>query len=654
MKKAKYITGSVLLFAILILTGEVYVWHISSFSYSGYTGLSMYLQPGGTRENMLAGIAEAARENNVEVFCVDRKVENLFSERMNIYATDGAAEALASKSQIYGGSFESMLIGRTEVAMLPFADTPDPEEMASPNTYYIIGSEEDILAFRRATIDDYGGNFPHGFPDGRDTEKIYVVFLWVIAVLLLWLLTQFEIEVLKKEVVVRLINGESVGGVILKNIAADTAFFAAIPVFLALALRGVTNTFYAYDAALAALGVFWAANSLPFLRLFFVDYKRDIVTSAGARATVRAAYVFKTITAVLAVIILSANIELAARAVNFYSQRGFFEDNRGFSYVILPAYFLGENGWDDSYASEEVSEQLYGLATGRGTARQLVWIDARTLDGGYVFADRGATEYLKEKIPELRETVTEEKVYFITPKKRASEAGRLDDMREVWELYYREAYDSEALSYGGAPEIIAVTQGSRISSELVKSPMIVLNNMGADGVPGYYGIGYLQQATMYSLTAEEFDAYHTELGFPGFAPKLTGVLDNYLYQWQFEKRTLLIAAVLAALMLALESIVIRTLLRFEYRVHAAELALKKVLGYTVPGRNKRFFITTAVTGALSLTASLVVCGILGSASLTSVAAGGLALIAVELVFAAANMRRFEKRNVQRILKGEAV
>jgi hypothetical protein len=515
MKKAKYITGAVLLFVVLVLAGEVYVWHASSFSYSGYTSFSMYQQEGDTHESMLAGIESAARETGVEVFCVDMIIDSLFSMRVNVYATPGVRDALAEKSQIREGTFESPLVGRIQVEIFPFAETPDISKLSFSNEFYIIGPEENIMDFRRATIDDYAGNFPHDFPDGHDSKKIFVTVPWVIVIILMSLLTQFEIELLKKEVVVRLITGESVGGIILKNIAADTIFFAALTAALLAVLRGFTNALYAVDVTLWATGLYLIVNSLSFLRLFFVDFRRDISTKAGAKKTIRAAYVFKIITAVLAVAVLSVNIELAVGAVNFYRQREFFEKRDGYSHLVIPVY-VPMDGF--STESEGVAARLYALTLERGTSEMLAWIDGYQYDGGYVFANKGAAEYLKTEIPELRGLITEEKVYFIVPEKLSRRDDVLDDMKQSWELYYREEYKDEILTYKGNPNIVAVTQGNKVSSTLVNPPLIVLNNMGADGVSGYRGIGYLYQATMFKLTPEELDAYQNGARLSGRSP----------------------------------------------------------------------------------------------------------------------------------------
>jgi hypothetical protein len=307
-----------------------------------------------------------------------------------------------------------------------------------------------------------------------------------------------------------------------------------------------------------------------------------------------------------------------------------------------------------STETEKVAARLYALTLERGTSEMLAWIDGYQYDGGYVFANKGAVAYLKDEIPELRGRITEEKVYFILPEKLSQREDLLDDIKLVWELDYNGTYESEIITYKGSPGVVAVTQGKKVSSTLVSSPLIVLNNMGADGVPGYRGIGYLHQATMFKLTPEELDAYQTELGYPDVPPQMTNVLENYRYQWQFEKRTLLIAAVLMALVLMLEGIVLMTILRFEYRVYATELALKKVFGHTLYDRNRRIILTTAITGTLGLVASLVVCKLLGTSSPGSVAIGGVMLLALELVFAMLNAARIERRNIQRILKGEAV
>ncbi|MDR0917341.1 MAG: hypothetical protein LBN02_09190 [Oscillospiraceae bacterium] len=659
MKKAKFITGAVLILVTLIVAGEIYTWHLSSFSQTGYTGVQLYAAPDDTRESMLADIAVAAEENGVGVFCVDRKSVNMFAERLNIYATDIAASSLTHRAQIREGTFAGLVIGSTEVKILPFGDAPELSTLTEGDTVYVVGTSAQIRAFCGDTAADYGANTPRMFLNGRDTEKIYVAAVWIIVLILLLLLTQFEIDLLKKEVAVRLIYGESLRDIIARNLITDAAVFVAMPTVLMFALSPLTNTFYAVDAAMIALGAFLLLNSASHLRLYAVDYKRDIATRAGAKGTLRSAYAFKVVTVILAVAILAGNIGMISGALSFRGLRGFFEERADYAYV---------NIWDSSMFDHETGDiddsvvrEFHRRASLAGDTLALVYLGNWILGGiEYVYADSGAAEYLQSEIPELRGATLENKVYFIVPEKYAERADVADEMREVWwgyselsaypngETYAQDDFDVAVVPYRRA-NIVAMTRDETVRGGRVPSPIIIFNNTDKQGYNDY-----IQQSTMYRVTETEFRAFLAEMSVGGTMSHRTGALDNYDYQWQVEKKTLIVAVVMLALILALESVVIRTILKFEYRVYAAELALKKVYGHTLFARHRKIILTTAILGIVSLVGSLIVCRLLKSAALVNVAIGGVILLAIEQAFIAASIRRVERRNIQRILKGEAV
>jgi hypothetical protein len=649
MKKAKLITAAALMIAALVVTGEVYVWHVGSFAYTGYANMTMYLQAGGTWESMRGGILKAARDTGVGVFCVDKKVDSIFSERVYIYATDLARAELSEKSRIREGTFESLFLGSTSVRLLPFEEAPDVSSFLDENTYYVTGPEEQILNFRRATINEYAGRFPNEFPGGRDTEKLYAAVVWAVAAALILLLTQFEIELLKKEAVIRLLGGESLGGIAARNILCDAAVISVLLSGLTAALGGFTNTLYAPDVT-AAAGSLLLLNSASYLRLLFVNYRRDLSAKKGAEGTLRAAYAFKIASIIIAALALAGNIEMISGALEYRRQRGFFDARGDYSFVMI---FSGVSSHDEE-RSREVNIEFYSRLAERGDALSIV----RHGNGNYVSANDNALSYLAGEIPELGERAFEKKLYIIAPEKIARDERAVAAALAVWA--YGAPFEYEVIGYKTHAEIIAmdnVGSAARPVSAIMENPVILLNNMGAESLNSVFNWGFITQSTLFRVTDTEFRAYLDELSEAGNGMErsyTTNARENYMFRWELEKRTILIATVLTALVLALEAIVIRTILRFEYSVYSTELALKKVLGHTFFSRHRRIILTTAILGAASLAGALALGAALGSSSLANIAVGGIILLALEFAFISWNAARIERRNIQRILKGEAV
>jgi len=226
LKKAKYITSAILFCIVFVFIGEFYVWHLEFFD-SEFDYTTFYLQRDTTQAEMINDIIIAAKDNGVGVFTIDRKIENIFSATLNIYCTDGVAEYLNKKSNLISGSYKSIFLGNVDVNILPFFEIPD---ISTQTVYSLIGDYDAQVVFKQTLVDKYAGKFPQRGNSSNDTP-LMIFGVWFIVLSLFLLMTLYDVALLKKEVIVRMISGEHLSHFVARNVLKDIIAYIVLFVF---------------------------------------------------------------------------------------------------------------------------------------------------------------------------------------------------------------------------------------------------------------------------------------------------------------------------------------------------------------------------------------------------------------------------------------
>ena len=116
-------------------------------------------------------------------------------------------------------------------------------------------------------------------------------------------------------------------------------------------------------------------------------------------------------------------------------------------------------------------------------------------------------------------------------------------------------------------------------------------------------------------------------------------------------RILLLNTVISAFLLLLEAAIISTLVRLEFKAHATELSLKKVLGYSVYKKNKLLFLLNGYAAAIGIVTVVIASLMYKYSKWYVVVAVGVVLFLLECLVVTLNVMHIEKTSVPKILKG---
>lgn len=635
MKLIKYITSFILFFITLIFIGEIYVWNLDSFE-TEYKYVTFYLQENTTKSEMLNDIVVAAEKENVSIFVVDKKFTSLYTETINIYTTNKEAQNfLALNSMVKEGRYESIFLGQVNVEYFEWFDIPDIEKI---EYYYVIGKDENIINFKKLLVDKYAGRFPKNSNQIMNTQfSVGVVWFCVIAFLLL--LTFYEVAKLKKIIILKIAIGERISIFIIKKLILDIIIYSTVFLSLFYMLSLYTNTFYLKNMTILYFGLFLFLNSLSYLFLFFTDYKKDMQTLKTAKSVLKISYLYKIITSVVLIITMTGCIELIFEGINYYKQKDFFEMKQNYYYITV-----GGSNIEDA---KEMLNKYY--TQGRKTEKKIGLIDLGKwlTNVEYILADQGAVDYLYTRIPEIQNKILENKIYYLVPEQYQNK-DIYNDMKTICYTYYEAEYDYEIIEYKKTSWVMAISNSGKIKSTLKKNPVIILNNMDFVEIPNSSML-YIGNATMYSFSDKEFENIASSNFFGDMYYK-TNVYENYKYFWNMMKRNMLMGIVFLMILLILEGLILRTVLKYEYQINAKELLLNKMNGNSFFYRQKKI-ILLLLGGWLSLIISITISIILGFSATLYILISGILVLLMEHLLVILYSHKLDKANISKIFKG---
>lgn len=639
MKKIKYITSAILICITFILIGEFFVWQLGSF-YSAFPSTTLYLQEGQVAQKLITDVEDAAYHADIDAFTVSTKIKNSFSATINIYGTKNVKEYLVDYENILQGSFRSLVLGNIEVNYYTLDQLPE-EDM--PEVFFLIGQHENNILFKQTLIDKYAGNFPDQVNTSEE-DFAMIIGIWAIVFTLLLLISIYDIALIKREVIVRIVSGEPLLFFIMINIVKDILFFSIIFLVLLFVLNAFTVVTYHLMATVISFSIFLLINSLLYLRLLKTDFRKDVSSKQSAKNVLKLSYIYKCVAIVIAIFIMSGNVSLIIDGMDYYGQKDFFETYHDFNYINISASLNDNN---EKYNNKKL------LLTNELLKKQnkltLVDLQSWGMDIEYVYTDGSAKAYLEDNIPELKTTDFGRKVYFIIPEKYAKNPLMIENMQEIWSSYYKDAYEHEIVICKQT-DTIAISNIGTITSSIKKDPIIIYNNLGPSSYDKFFNIEYIAGSTIFKAGGEELAKIDAE----GRINYLTNANENYLYHLESAKRNMIAGALFLVIILILNAVISKRMLYYEYSINAVENCLKKLFGYGLIRIHMRSILLTVISASLAIVISWLIMLFLGTNSLAYNIIGGVLVILIDLGFVAYYIHITSRIGMNRIFKGGSI
>ena len=655
MNKLKIIIFGVLLTIGFAFNGELYMLHLDTFQDS-YFQSNFYPEQSseqGVNETYLQDFIHAGEKYRVDFFVVKREIQSAYKEDITISGTEEALIQLQDRG-IRKGRNKSLFFGEAEVRFQSFADIPD---LSKYDTWYFIGEEKESLdAFKASLVDQYGGGFPKKY--GSDRETLFnLLAVWGILFGAALLMTLYAVAYQKKETMVRIILGENLGNIFIKNVLADTVCTSFLFLLIPRLLSGFTNAWFKNGFVLLLFILFLCLNGLLYAGILRVRFKRDLADGNRAEGLLAANYSLKIIASILTLLILAGNAATVREAYNLYIQRDFFREHKNYRYCQLnykPDNKIGKTEEDDMAMNQEFYERFQ--------KRALQYADlSENFNSTYpvLLHNRSAMKELKKEWPSLKQAVKKakkEKVYLLLPPEIDRGSGEYQTAMAIGDSFFSESSPGaiRTIPYEGEIEVTGIhRQDSDYQMKRYKNPIILYNhavfqrNQAMTGYDSYY-----MYDTMYDISEKEWNAFVREFKLEDQTAFRSGVFDIYRHNWESTSRNMRLTLVLSVFLLLLELFLILFILRLEYQFHAMELALKRIHGYSLLQRNKILIAITAVSSAGGTLLALIISSQLQVPGGYPLLWIGAAFMLVEISYILWKAKAMEQANLAAILKGD--
>ncbi|MGM0123639.1 hypothetical protein IGI37_001011 [Enterococcus sp. AZ194] len=655
MKTICFSVSGFLFLVCFFLAGELFVWNANKFD-SAYYYATFYAQANDEKE-MYKEIENEAKMNSLEVFVVNRETRTTFNEVLTVYTDQETFEKLGQANHFQAGEFDSLFLGKLKIVNKKFESIP---ENANLSTFQLVGNEKDMIQFKKSLVNKYAGSFPRKSGESNQSA-LNIALCWGLSLSFILLLSIYKIVLIKKEILLRVIQGESLSSIVYSGIQTDLSVY--IPLFALTYLFShyfTYSTFYLKTASVS-FALFLFINTLLYFILFKVDIKKDIHSNYSVGTLLRLSYLYKFGSLCFFLIVIASTAPLINDGLQFYSQKGFYEARRNQMFVrINPSGIMkyidntsesasknldfnkiqkAQASLDNLFLQEYAKEKMFSL-TKLSDYNQSTEI---------LYANNKAFELVKNKFP----IVEEEKksgFYLLVPETLMNEIA--DIQGSVDYVYRNQTAKITIQYYKGDVSLLNILTTGSIVSEYTRNP-VVLVNMDATIPNTLVESSTLLRSSLFRMDEEEWQQFikRNSQAIDEKNSYAMGVYQWFLQEWTVKKRTLFLGGIILFITAFMEFSMMLFLVVLEQKVRAQEYILKELLGYSFFERYWVSLLLPVITGAVSLVITYY------TLPLFHAKVSGISLIlvgvfiVVEEGFIIYLCKKYAKRNRVQVLKG---
>lgn len=660
MKKIKVAVFGILILMGFLAMGELSILNLDTFQ-EKYYDTEFYIDNSGrdtTSREMAEDLCRAGDKHDVDFFTIRYSWDKSYLYDTEIIGTDGAIDHL-KKSGIREGRNRSLFFESQNVT---FSNISGEKDISDITLYYLIGNESDydrICAFKSELVDKYGGGFPKEKDSNSDIPMDTIV-VWAVIFAIILALSLYETACMKKEAMICVLMGEDMLKIFLRSVITDTLSFAALFALMSLILQRVSNVTFKYHWVLCMFIVFLILNAVISTRLLRPDYKRGLASGEGDNSLLAINYVLKAVLTIIAIAVISINCGMIHESLKIYEQKDFFRSHDNCSYYKI------SYGFDMTSEINDPDESLYRDFYAKFQNRSFQYADLSDyydMRHPFIVVNRNTFDELSAGYPQLKtleEKVTSGNVSLLLPSDIVYGTSEYEKVMEMNDgsFFTETEYGSwKKLNYDDEIKVTGIHESGRgYKTNRYSDPVLLVDNTTYDGSPGSTGYDfYYNYDIMYDIPDKDWQQFVDTHDLDDSNISVTNVMDDYSYRWAQSKRKLTISAAFTLFILFLELSLIVMIIKMEYQFNAAEMAIRKIHGYSLYERNIRLVKETVVSGMTGIIAASILCRITGAdIGIPLLAASGLLLIMLEILCILVKAGSVENHKIATILKGERI
>ena len=198
MRKVRGLFVALLLLVPVFFQCDLFQLYLYDFDEFYFT--SFYLPADTAYEDMLQEIEERAKEYQVELIYWDEAYHSAYRSEFDIYCSKEMQEIFRDEWKISQGDYKSFFTGNSSIRFHELKELPLETMEASPDSFYLVGDEEQLIDYRNSLYEKYNSRFPKlGYPGALQSAKREHLLLWLGMILIVCLTTVYQVMTEKKE-----------------------------------------------------------------------------------------------------------------------------------------------------------------------------------------------------------------------------------------------------------------------------------------------------------------------------------------------------------------------------------------------------------------------------------------------------------------------
>ncbi len=664
MKFIKYIFTIIIICLCFCFSSELYQSHLDNFTNNFYyfnCGPSADKTNNKNMDNIYKHIFETTKKYGSDVFTLEKTNPTPTTQEIDIYGTNGAIKHLKETQNINEGIKKSLLSGETKIRFHDFSEIVN----ADVQNYYFLSDMDTTLSIRNVVGRKFGLGYVH-IDDKTGNEKI-VYAVWSIALLLLLFLSYMDVQFSKKKIFLRLSMGESVKRIIFTRMLIDTLVYISVFALLYIVLNQFIFTGYVLKEIIYIYLAFTAVSATVNLLYLKNNYKEIMYGANLNEQTFSNAFVIKTFVLIVLIFTVAVNSLMIAKDFRFFS---------AFKQVKkMDDYYTTEIIHYDRFTMDEKIEEKHFIL------EQELFLE-EYFKGNILLADYYGNDETKKfgNIPiisvnkEGLKTVCKD-TSFLKPSDNPFQIYIPKNMKgyypknefkhfiqgaaakfpiETWQKipfkYDIIYYDNADVMFFDMRDEVGFDYGFDLNNQTI----LLYCNISLDqfkkldsGERSFFGHSW----TNLIFTKEGVESLQQHEGKDFEKLYYSTVYERCSQSKNTVYRSLFISLIICGFMILISLLMISVIVKLNYMLNSKEIALKRILGYSVFKRNISIVLLNLVPILIGMFTNIIIAEMFDITQTPMVLIVSFIVIIVDTLLLLINMLFTENKNTTHILKG---
>lgn len=654
VNKKKLAFFSVLFFIVFTIIGDAYFYYLDGKIFESDFKYTTDVKSKDLNLEYIQDLEQLQKDLHLKIYVITSTINSHNSATFTVYSTDENKDFLKRRILVQKdhSTFKSLITGKREIIFKPLGDIAEIEK---EEYYYVFGTKESVDKLRSATIDKYGMSKPEENEYPNDATFM-IISGWIFVFFVIFLYTLFEVNNLKKEVLIKYLNGSDKKRIIIPLMITNsiTIFISAL-IGMSIASFITEATKFLIISILMLLFMIISTNAL-YLLLRNLDIKKTFAKSNYTIGYKALAFVVLFIITITLILTLTLNLKTMHDAILTINQENKWE--KFYDYDNILFFFKEETDTtnyetDEKHAVDFYNDHLdkyriylsFDFSNNGGITSRIVNVNEPV-----VYLNKHAKKEIKALGIDPNQ-LKKDRYYIISKYTDAElkENGIFDPAapNEITFLLDNDDRAFETITNKKPYELLVYDINmTNLADNYKKNPIIIFDTHSI--FPSNDLSLYVFNSLVKFNNDNDYANFIKKIGYENEVVYKNNVKDLYMEKRAEKMLVLFINIILSTMMLILFNISLSAILKMDLNSRAIEIALNKVFGKTFFQRYKGLF--RLLMGAFILGVGIALMEFYHSSFLYVFFASIIVLINM-IVILTLFINNYERISISRILKG---